>query len=126
MPVDPSVASQPIVLYVLLGVGVATIVLGALSKGTTGLGAWLNSLRRIGAEAKAADLMARESEIMNLSHDLKKEREARQKDREYFDSETSKRDKLAREHVKWDWKVYNVLVLAGLLSSDDSQPPPLF
>lgn len=125
--VDPSVAEHPIVLYVLLAVSVLGVIFGGITKSTTGLGAWLASLRRIGADHKAADLTAKEQEIQNLSEDLKQERLARQADRLYFQKELDRRDKLSREHVAYDWQVYNILVRAGLWDEKMGDgPPPLF
>lgn len=120
-----SVANSPILIYVLIGIAVVSVIFGAVNKGTSGFGAWMNSLRRIGADAKAADLISKNQEIVNLSTDLNTERKARQADRSYFESEMNRRDELIREHIQWDWKVYNVLVIAGLLNKDDSKPPPL-
>lgn len=129
--VDPSVANNPYLIYVLLVVAILSVVFGAVNKGTTGVGAWLGSLRRIGADAKAADIKSRDTQILNLEKDLDTERRARQQDRERFnqellarDHEQDRRDDQIREHIKWDWKIYNVLVLAGLLD-ENSKPPPL-
>lgn len=129
--VDPSVANNPYLIYVLLVVAILSVVFGAVNRGTTGVGAWLGSLRRIGADAKAADIKSRDTQILNLEKDLDTERRARQQDRERFnqellarDHEQDRRDDQIREHIKWDWKIYNVLVLAGLLD-ENSKPPPL-
>lgn len=129
--VDPSVANNPYLIYVLLVVAILSVIFGAVNKGTTGVGAWLGSLRRIGADAKAADIKSRDTQILNLEKDLDTERRARQQDRERFnqellarDHEQDRRDDQIREHIKWDWKIYNVLVLAGLLD-ENSKPPPL-
>lgn len=123
--IDPAVSNSPILLYVLLAVSVVSVVFGAVNRGTSGVGAWLSSLRRIGSDAKAADLSSKQAEIANLAQDLETERRARQADRQYFDKENDRRDSLIRDHIQWDWKVYNVLVLAGLLDKDGSKPPPL-
>lgn len=129
--VDPSVANNPYLIYVLLVVAILSVIFGAVNRGTTGVGAWLGSLRRIGADAKAADIKSRDTQILNLEKDLDTERRARQQDRERFnqellarDHEQDRRDDQIREHIKWDWKIYNVLVLAGLLD-ENSKPPPL-
>jgi hypothetical protein len=129
--VDPSVANSPYVIYALMAVAVASIFFGAINRGTSGLGAWMRSLRRIGADAKAADIKSRDITIENLSRDLEVERASRQADRLRFQQELEardilqdQRDDLIREHLQWDWKVYNVLVLAGLLN-EDMKPPPL-
>lgn len=129
--VDPSVANHPYLIYVLLVIAILSVVFGAVNRGTTGVGAWLGSLRRIGADAKAADIKSRDTQILNLEKDLDTERKARQQDRERFnqellarDHEQDRRDDQIREHIKWDWKIYNVLVLAGLLD-ENSKPPPL-
>lgn len=125
--VDPSVADNPIVLYVLLGVSVLSIILSALSKSTLGFNTFLAAIRRIGSDSRAADIAARDVEIQNLSADLGRERKARQSDREYFEKEMARRDKMAREHIAHDWKVYNVLVRAGLWDDNlGDGPPPLF
>lgn len=124
--VNASVADNPYILWALIIAGILAIILGALNKSTTGVGAWLGSLRRIGADAKAADIAARDLQIQNLYRDLLEERKARQKDRKYFEEEITRRDKLSREHVRWDWKVYNTLVHAELWDKDQDGPPPLY
>lgn len=129
--VDPSVANSPYVIYALMIVAIISVIFGAVNRGTTGFGAWMGSLRRIGADAKAADIKSRDTQIRNLEIDLDLERQARKADRERFsqellarDHEQERRDDQIREHIKWDWQVYNVLVLAGLLD-EKSKPPPL-
>lgn len=124
-------ADNPYVVYALVAVTVLGIIFGALNKGTDGFVVWLNSLRRIGADSKAADIISRDTQIQNLSKDLDTERRARQSDKLRFEQELiardiaqDKRDDQIRDHINWDWKVYNVLVQAGLLDSD-SKPPPL-
>jgi hypothetical protein len=126
-----SVSGHPAVFYTLLAVAIFGILFGALSRGTTGFGEWVKALRRIGSDFKAADIASRDTQIANLILDLDSEREARRKDRERFEQELlardfaqDQRDDLIRDHLIWDWKVYNVLVLAGLLDKD-SKPPPL-
>lgn len=129
--VDASVADSPWVIYAMLVVAVLSVLFGAVNRGTTGVGAWLGSLRRIGADAKAADIRSRDTQIENLEKDLDTERRARKEDRERFQQELTARDieqdlkdEKIREHLKWDWNVYTVLVRAGLLD-EGSKPPPL-
>lgn len=122
--VDSSVADSPWILYAMLAVGVLSIIFGGITRGTTGFGGWLNSLRRIGSDTRSADLNAKEAQIRNLATDLDTERSARRADREEFEEYREKQDDLIQEHIKWDWKVYNVLVIAGLLS-EESKPPRL-
>lgn len=130
-PIDPAMSNHPYLIFVLLAVTILSVVFGAINRGTTGIGAWLSSLRRIGADSKAADLRSRDTQIANLEKDLDFERRARQQDRLRFQQEITARDIMqdarddrVREHLKWDWQVYNVLVRAGLLD-EESKPPPL-
>jgi hypothetical protein len=126
-----TVPSHPIVFWAAIVVAVFSLVFSSLSRGTTGFGEWVKALRRIGSDFKAADIVSRDIQIANLSKDLDNERAARQADKLRFEQELKardiaqdKRDDLIRDHLVWDWKVYNVLVLAGLLDSE-SKPPPL-
>lgn len=129
--IDSSVSDNPYLVYVLLIITILSIVFGAINRGTTGIGVWLGSLRRIGADSKAADLRSKTTQIENLEKDLDTERRARQQDKLRFQQEITARDIMqdarddrVREHLKWDWQVYNVLVRAGLLD-EKSKPPPL-
>lgn len=124
--VSDSISNNPYILWAMLLAGVLSIAFGALNKSTSGVGAWLASLRRIGADAKAADIKARDDQILNLSTDLDNERKARQADRKYFERELIRRDELSRAHIRWDWEVYNTLVQSELWDGERKGPPPLF
>lgn len=126
-----STPDNPYVFWALVVVSVGTILLTGLNKVFTGWSDWRLSLRRVGSDLHKADLVSRDTQIENLSKDLDTERRARQADRKRFEEEMTardivqdKRDEQIREHLQWDWKVYNVLVIAGLLNKD-SKPPPL-
>lgn len=116
LPIDPSVAANPVVYWLIGIVGVGTLVLPSIRRESSAFTAWLAGLRRAAEnrdDARVADLVKDVDWLKSKIHEL--------------ESQMAERDKLARVHLRWDHQAIVALIRADPAAADRlGEPPSLY